>query len=75
MPTFSAFSFDRLIEPNVNDKPLSNKEQKNPSKDGMSTPFPAFGSSILYTMQQTTAIPYVSPFLTASPYAINHKRR
>lgn len=75
MPTFSAFALDRLIEPSVNDKTLSDKEQKNPSKNGKATPLPAFASPTLYTTPQSTAIPYVSPSLTASPYVINHKRR
>lgn len=75
MPTFPAIAFDRLIEPSVNNKPLSNKEQKNPSKDGKAIPLPAFASPTLYTTPQTTAIPYVSPSFTASPYVINHKRR
>jgi len=75
MPTFSAFAFDRLIEPSVNDKPLSDKEQKNQSKEGKPTPLLAFASPTLYTTPQTTAIPYVSPSFTASPYVLNHKRR
>jgi hypothetical protein len=67
MPTFSTFALDRLIEPSVNDKPLSDKEQNNLSKEGKVTPLPAFASPNLYTTLQTTAIPYVSLSFTASP--------
>lgn len=75
MPTFPAIAFDRLIERSVINKPVSNKEQNNLSKEGKAIPLPAFASPTLYTTPQTTAIPYVSPSFTASPYVINHKRR
>eukprot|EP01018_Ginkgo_biloba_P014434 Gb_10171 [translate_table: standard] len=74
MPTFSAITIDRFIEPR-DSNPCSKEEKRNPLTDGKGIPSRAFGSPTLYTTPQTTPLPYIAPSFTSSPYVINHKRR